>query len=61
MKEKIINNLDSMIHYLQMVKEEVKNGTPERVDSLDLLSFVSVGLDATYKEIKEHFNIEEEE
>ena len=60
MEQKIINSLESMVNYLQMVKEEVKNGTPERIDSLDLLSLVSIGLDATYKEIKEHFNIEEE-
>ena len=60
MKQKIIENIDSMIGYLQLIKEEVANGTPERVDSLDLLQFISVGLEATYNNIKQHFHIEED-
>lgn len=59
MKQQIITNIDSMIGNLQLIRHEVANGTPERIDALDLLSFVSVGLEATYNNIKEHFNMED--
>jgi len=60
MKQKILSNIDSMIGYLKLIRKEVENGTPERVDALDLLSFVSVGLEATYNQIQKHFHISEE-
>lgn len=59
-KETIIKNLDLCISYLGLIKNEVKKGTPERIDALDMMNFVSVGLDATYKGIKQHFKIKEE-
>lgn len=59
MKEQIIRRIDSMIGYLQMVKEQVANGTTEQSDSLDILSLVSLLLDGTYKDIKEYFKLKE--
>lgn len=61
MTQQIIRNIDSMIGYMKIVKKNVASGTPERIDTLDLLTFVSAGLDATYNEIKEHFKMEEEQ
>lgn len=58
MKQTIIENIDIMIDDLKLIKQEVENGTPERIDALDLLTFVSVGLDATYDNIKEEFKLE---
>lgn len=60
MKEKIIKNIETMIQYLELIKQEVMNGTPEQIDSLDMLSLVSICLESTYKEIKQHFNLSEE-
>lgn len=59
--EKIGKNIDTMIGYLRLIKEEVNRGTPERIDALDMLSFVNIGLDATYKEIKSHFHLKEDD
>lgn len=61
MKERIIKNIGTMIGYLELIREEVEKGDPESVDSLDMLSLVSIGLEATYREIKEHFKMMEEE
>lgn len=59
MEKQITSNIDYMVECLNMVKEEVEKGTPERIDTLDILSFVSVALDNTYNKIKEKFGIEE--
>lgn len=57
MVNQIIQNLNSMIGYLEMVRDEVEKGTPEKVDSLDVLEFVEVGLNSTYKDIKKQFHL----
>jgi hypothetical protein len=57
MENQIIQNINSMIGYLEMVRDEVKKGTPEKVDSLDVLEFVGVGLSSTYKDIKQQFHL----
>lgn len=60
MKQEIIRDIDSLIGYLGLVKREVNNGTPERVDALGILSFVSIGLDKVTNDIKNEFNLTEE-
>lgn len=61
MEKQIIQNINSMIGYLEMVREEVKKGTPEKVDSLDVLAFVGVILNTAYDNIKEQFHLQDEE
>lgn len=60
MAQQITRDIDRMIGYLKLVKKNVASGTPERIDALDLLTFVSVGLDATYNNIKEQFKLKED-
>lgn len=60
MEKKIIRNIDSMIGYMKLVKKNVASGKPERTDSLDLLTFVAVCLDAIYNDIKRQYNLKEE-
>lgn len=56
----ITDRIDSMIGYLNLVKEGVENNTPENNDSLDILSFVSVLLTSTYNDISETYHIKED-
>lgn len=61
MTQQIIRDIDSMIGYMKLVRKEVANGHPERVDALGILQFVDLSLGATYNKIKEHFKLTEEQ
>ena len=59
MKQEIINNIDRAINYLNLIKEEIANDKPERVDALDQLSFVQMMLGLTFKDIKKHLTLKD--
>lgn len=54
MKQEIIKHIDGAIDYLNLIKEEIANDKPERVDALDQLSFVQMILGLVFKDVKKH-------
>jgi len=57
MKQQIIKEIESAIGYLNLIKEEIANDKPERIDALDQLSLVQMMLGLTYKDIKKHLKL----
>ena len=62
MKEQIINDIEVAINELADIKLAIEDGIElNGIDALDTLEFLSTAIMAIRKNIKEHFQLKEEE
>lgn len=62
MEKQIIEDIDVLVDDLKDIQSAIREGKNlERIDALDTLSFITVGIGSIYNKIKEQFHLQDEE